>query len=249
MGRLRGKAAIVTGGGRGLGQAIALAFAAEGASIGIIDVDPVTAAETAARISDAGGTADVRIADLSDRAAARAAIDGIATRFGRLDILVNNAMWIRYEPLPEIAEETVDRMLGIGFKGVVWCMQGAERHLRDGGAIINLASPAAQLGIANAMIYCGIKGAVAAITRSAAVELGPRGIRVAAIAPGPVHTAGAGSIVDAEGYEMRLRKTPMGRLGLPDDIARAAVFLASDDAAFVSGEVLHVDGGATVAFL
>lgn len=249
MRRLQDKVAIVTGAGRGLGQAIALAFASAGANVGIIDIDAVTAEDTAKRISAAGGAVEVQTADLCDRKAAHLAIDRIAARFGRLDILVNNAMWIRYEPLPQIAEETVERMLGIGFKAAVWCMQGAERHLGKGGAIINLASPAAELGIGNAMIYCGIKGAMAAMTRAAAVEFGPRGIRVVSIAPGPIHTEGAGSVVDAKGYEMRLRKTPMGRLGVPDDIARAAVFLASDDAAFVSGDMLHVDGGATFAFL
>ncbi|MGO4833125.1 SDR family oxidoreductase, partial [Rhizobiaceae sp. 2RAB30] len=131
----------------------------------------------------------------------------------------------------------------------VWCMQGALRHMRAGGVIINISSPAAEVGLPNAMIYCGIKGALLAMTRAASVELGPLGIRVAAIAPGPIHTQGAGTVVDQKGYEMRLRKTPLGRLGTPPDIARAAVFLASDDADFITGDMLHVDGGATFAFL
>ncbi|MGB3503541.1 MAG: SDR family oxidoreductase [Mesorhizobium sp.] len=249
MSRLSGKVAVITGGGRGLGQAMGLSFAAEGAHVAIFDIDPVTAEDTAARVREYGVEAHVEIGDLADRAVAQAAIDRVHARFGRIDVLVNNAMWIRYEPLPQIAEETVERMLGVGFKAAVWCMQGAVRHLGSGGVVINIASPAAEVGIGNALIYCGIKGAVAAMTRSAAVELGPRGIRAVAIAPGPIHTEGAGSVVDQKGYEMRLRKTPLGRLGIPDDVAKAAVFLASDDAAFINGDVIHVDGGATFAFL
>lgn len=251
MKRLNGKTAIVTGAGRGLGREMAIAFAREGARIGILEIDPKSAASTAAEIADLGGEAEVRIADISDRSAAFAAIDAVAARFGRLDVLVNNAMWIRYEPIDQIQNDTVERMLGIGFKATVWCMQAAVPHMKSngGGAIINVSSPAAEVGLPNAMIYCGIKGAVLAMTRAAAVELGPAGIRVTAIAPGPIHTAGADTIVDPKGFEMRVRRTPLGRLGTPPDIAKAAIFLASDDAAFVTGDMLHVDGGATFAFL
>lgn len=249
MKRLSGKVAIVTGGGRGLGQEMATAFAVEGAKVAIFDIDPATAAATAKRIEELGTEAHVEIGDLSDRHFANKAIDRTVAKFGGLDILVNNAMWIRYEPLPQISEETVERMLGIGFRAAVWCMQGAQRHFAEGATIINIASPAAELGIANAMIYCGIKGAIAAMTRSASVELGPRGIRAVAIAPGPIVTEGATSVVDRKGYEMRLRKTPLGRLGMPSDVAKAAVFLASEEAAFINGDVIHVDGGATFAFL
>jgi len=249
MKRLDGKVAIVTGGGRGLGQAMALAFAAEGARVAIFDIDAATAEDTANQIRAIDAEAVVEIGDLSDRLVAQSAIDRVAARFGRLDVLVNNAMWIRYEPLPQITEDVVERMLGIGFKAAVWCMQGAQRHFAAGATIINIASPAGEIGIGNAMIYCGIKGAMAAMTRAAAVELGPRGIRAVAIAPGPIHTEGATSIVDQKGYEMRLRKTPLGRLGVPLDVARAAVFLASEEASFINGDVIHVDGGATFAFL
>lgn len=249
MKRLEGKTAIVTGAGRGLGRAMAMAFAAEGANVGIIEIDPSTAQATADAIVEAGGAAEVQITDLAGREAAHRAIDAVAERFGGLDVLVNNAMWIRYEPIEEVSEETVDRMLDIGFKAPVWCMQGARRHMSKGGVIINISSPAAEVGLPNALIYCGIKGALLSMTRSASVAFGPANIRVVAIAPGPIHTQGSETIVDQKGFEMRLRRTPLGRLGGPSDIAKAAVFLASDDAGFISGDMLHVDGGATFAFI
>lgn len=248
MKRLEGKTAIVTGAGRGLGQAMALAFAREGANVGVLEIDPASARTTADAIVSAGGAADVQTADLADRTAALGAIDAVASRFGGVDILVNNAMWISYDLLDGISEATVDRMLGIGFKAPIWCMQGASRHMANGGAIINISSPAAEIGLANALVYSAIKGAVLSMTRSAATGLGPRKIRVVAIAPGPIHTRGSETIVDQKGFEQRLRRTPMGRLGTPEDIARAAVFLASDDAEFISGDMLHVDGAMTFSF-
>jgi 3-oxoacyl-[acyl-carrier protein] reductase len=248
---LDGKTAIVTGAGRGIGRAIALAFARAGADVGVLEIDDATARSTADEIAALGRKAVVRSVDIGKRASAIVAIDDIARQFGRLDILVNNAMWIRYEPMADIAEETIDRMLAVGFKAPVWCMQAAAPHLEDsgGGAIINISSPASEIGLPNALIYCGIKGGVLSMTRSASAELGKHGIRVCAIAPGPMHTAGAETIVDKAGYEKRLRRTPLQRLGSPEDIARTAVFLASDDADFISGDMIHVDGGMTFAFL
>lgn len=249
MGRLEGKSAIVTGSGQGLGRAIAMAFAAEGARVAVFDVDPATARDTVNAITGAGGVAEAHVADLTDRSAAQAAIDGAVERFGQLDILVNNAIWTRFDPIAEIAEETVDRILGIGLKAVVWCIQGAERHLKPGGVIINLSSVAGELGAPNALVYSGVKAAAAAMTRTAASELGRRGIRVVAITPGSIKTPGALQVIDEEGYELRLRKIPLARVGEPFEVARAAVFLASEDASYVTGEVLRVDGGVATAFL
>nr|WP_277950244.1 glucose 1-dehydrogenase [Mycolicibacterium sp. P9-64] len=247
--RLAGKTAVITGAGQGIGQAIATAFAAEGANVGIVDVNLTTAAQTADAIIAAGGSAEVQIADVSNRSAAQAAVDAVVARFGRLDVLVNNAIWARFEPISEITDEHVDRMLGSGFKAAVWCIQGAQRHLRSGGTIINLSSGHAFVGAPNALVYSGIKAALTAMTRSAATELGPRGIRVVALAPGYIATPGATAAVDQAGYETRMRKIPLGRAGTPSDVARAAVFLASDDAGYITGEVLRVDAGLVTAFL
>lgn len=251
MKRLQGRAALVTGAGRGIGLAIARAFAAEGAAVGIVDVDADSAAAAHAEIEALGVKSHHVVADLSDRRQAAGAVDAIAQTLGRLDTLVNNAMWIRYQPIEAIDEVSVEKMLGVGLKAVVWCTQAAIPHLAQagGGTIINLASPAAEIGMPGAMIYCGIKGGVASMTRAASAELGSRNIRVTAIAPGPIVTPGAGAVVDQAGFEKRLKRTPLGRFGTAEDIAKAAVFLASDDASFVSGTFLHVDGGLTHAFL
>lgn len=249
MKRLEGKTAIVTGAGQGIGQAIAMAYAAEGANVAVFDIDATSARKTVDAIISEGGTAEPTIVDLSDRSAAQAAIDAVVARNGQLNILVNNAIWTRFEPIPKITEEAVERMLGIGLKATIWCIQGAERHLKSGGVIINLSSVAATLGAPNAMVYSGIKAAAAAMTRTAASELGRRGIRVVAIAPGSIKTLGASQVIDEAGYELRLRKIPLARIGEASDVARAAVFLASDEANYISGEVLHVDGGVASAFL
>jgi NAD(P)-dependent dehydrogenase (short-subunit alcohol dehydrogenase family) len=249
MKRLEGKTAVVTGSGQGIGRAIAMAYAAEGANVAVFDIEPKGARDTAEAIANAGGSVQIYVVDLSDRSAAQAAIESVVVRFGGLDILVNNAIWTRFESIPEITEYAVLRMLGSGLKSTIWCIQGAERHLKSGGVIINLSSVAGELGAPNTLVYSGIKAAAAAMTRAAAAELGPRGIRVVGITPGSIKTPGALQVIDDAGYELRLRKIPLGRIGEPSDVARAAVFLASDEADYISGDVLRVDGGVATAFL
>lgn len=247
MKRLDGKAAFITGGGAGLGRAMALAFAREGARVGVADIDEAAAQRTAA---EAGNDSVGYACDVARRAQVREAIDDFAGRAGGLDILVNNAVAFYYAPLVDMPEETVDRMLDVGIKGTFWALQAATPHLlaRGGGtSVINLSSVAVSFAIKNAAVYSSIKGAIDTLTRQQACELGPYGVRVNALAPGPVATPGASSVIDEAGWAARQARTPIRRLATAEDIAEAAVFLASKEAQSIAGVTLKVDGGVTVA--
>lgn len=248
MPRLKGQVAFVTGGGRGIGQAMALAFAAEGAIVGVADIDPATTAATVREIEKIAGTARALVADVSRREDCLRAVDQLASEFGRLDIVANNAIVFRREPVSEVREDTCERMIAVGLKSLLWSAQAALRHMDPdrGGVIINNTSPVAELGAANSAVYSAIKGAVSSLTRSLAVEFGPRRIRVNAVCPGSVPTPGARQISSEAVYESRRQRTPLGRLGTPEDIAAAAVFLASSEASFITAAILRVDGGVTV---
>lgn len=249
-GRLAGRVALVTGGGRGIGRAIGEAMAREGARIGVVDLKPEIAEEGAHAIAAAGGEAVPIVGNVARRDEVFAAVDAVTAAFGPPTILVNNAMWNRYGPLAEQTEEMIGRMVDVGFKGVVWgCQAVLEPMTRaGGGAIVNIGSPAAVLAMNNGVMYSAVKAAVLGLTRSCAAEFGPRNIRVNAIAPGPTPTEGANRVVTEEAWERRRQRMPIGRLGTPQDVANAAVFLASDEASFITGDMLFVDGGITFAF-
>jgi len=248
--RLQGRVALVTGGGRGLGRAISEAFAREGARVGVLDLKPDVAGQAVEAIQAAGGEAVALVGNVAKREDVIAAVAALKEAFGPVTLLVNNAMWNRYGPLENQTEEMIDRMIDVGFKGVIWGYQAVLEHMTGagGGAIINIASPSAVIAMKNGIMYSSVKAAVAASTRSAAAEFGQYNIRVTAIAPGPTPTDGANLVVTEEGWERRRQTVPIGRLGTPDDVANAAVFLASDEASFITGDMLFVDGGITYAF-
>jgi 3-oxoacyl-[acyl-carrier protein] reductase len=250
MSRLKGHVAFVTGAGRGIGQAMALAFASEGAIVGVADIDKTTAEATVSQIAKNAGTARAFPIDVSSRDKFLQAVDQLVSEFGRLDIVANNAIVFRREPVSEVREGTCERMISVGLKSLIWSAQAALRHMdpQRGGVIINNTSPAAELGVAGSTVYSAIKGGVSSMTRSLAIELGARKIRVNAVCPGTVPTPGARQLNNHDDalYEARRQRTPLGRLGTPEDVAAAAVFLASAEASFITAAVLRIDGGVTV---
>lgn len=246
MGRLQGRSAFVTGAAGGIGQAIALAMAREGACVGMADVN----ADLLNKSVQQARELDVRAyeLDVADRSAVHRAINTHAEEQGGLDILVNNAVRFHYVPLVDFPEDIASNMLDVGLKGVFWCLQAATPHLvrRGGGSIINLSSIAVSMSIPNAAVYTSIKGAVDALTRQQAGELGDYGIRVNALAPGSVPTPGASAVINEAGWESRAGKSVLKRLPSSEEIADAAVFLASDEAKSITGVTLKIDAGMTV---
>lgn len=248
MARLAGKAAFITGAGGGLGEIIARAMAAEGANVGMLDYNGELVEAAANAIPD--GRATPYVVDVSDRLAVKAAIDDFAERNnGQLNILVNNAVSFNYLPLAEMPEDAVDHMLDVGLKGVFWSLQAATPHLiaAKGGAVISMSSIAVSIAIKNAGVYSAIKGGIDALTRQQAGELGEYGITVNALAPGSVVTPGANSVITEEGWKHRAASTFLKRLATPEDIAAAAVFLASNEAKSITGVTLKIDAGVTIA--
>jgi NAD(P)-dependent dehydrogenase (short-subunit alcohol dehydrogenase family) len=245
MGQLSGHNAVVTGGGAGLGRAIALELAAQGARICILDVDRQRAEAVA---EAAEGHIEVHQCDVSRRADVFAAIDSFAAQAG-VDILVNNAVYFHYAPLAEMAESEVARVLEVGLMGSLWTLQAATPHLirNGGGSVINLSSVAVSFAIPNAAVYTCVKGALDAMTRQQAVELAPHGITVNALAPGSIPTPGSNTVIDEQGWKRRTAKMPIGRLVTPEDVAAAAAYLCSPVARAISGVTLKVDGAMTIA--
>ncbi len=253
MGRLKGKAAVVTGGALGIGGATARRLAEEGASVLIADVDVAAASANAAAIANGGGRALAMRADVSRAAEIDAMIDRAASEFGRLDILVNNAvsseLWRGDNQLADITEADFDAGMGILVKAHFLAVKRAAPHMRDagGGSVVNISSVHGLFGAPGALVYETGKAAVIGITRQLATELGPSGVRVNAICPGHIVTERAQAAWDEnpDGLRFIEDQYPVRRSGKPVDIANAVVFLCSDEASFITGHALVVDGGLT----
>ncbi len=251
-GRLAGKVALITGAGSGIGRAAALLFAAEGAAVGVLDRDGAVAEETTALVAAAGGRALALTADVSKVAQVSAAADALAAEYSSIDILYNNAGVDSRGSVVVAEEADWDRCFDVNVKGTFLMSQAALAHMGTGGSIINQGSVAALVGVMNFAAYCAAKGAVVALTRSMAVDLAGRGVRANVICPGTVYTPLMEPMLRARGdgdldlgLQRTLVKYPLGRLGHVDDIARVALFLASDEAAFMTGSVVAADGGMT----
>jgi meso-butanediol dehydrogenase / (S,S)-butanediol dehydrogenase / diacetyl reductase len=245
---LLGRVALITGAGAGIGRETALQMAARGAIVCVNDLKEELVIPVVDEIKSQGGQAFAIVLNIASREGIRNAIQRSFELGKRFDILVNNAAWVRYQAIPEIMPETIDRMLDVGFKSVIWSLQEAVAVMdpQRGGAIVNVASVAALRSATNSVVYSGIKAGILGITRAAAAELGARNIRVNAVCPSAVPTEGTQRNRNAERDANRIARTPLGRLGTVEDIARSICFLASDDAGFITAQALTVDGGITL---
>ncbi|WP_343116154.1 L-iditol 2-dehydrogenase [Ostreiculturibacter nitratireducens] len=252
MKRLEGKVALVTGGARGIGRAICEAYVAEGAKVAVADRLAHEAEEAAAALGDNAMAVTMDVTDLDQIAAGVAAVEG---NWGGIDILVNNAGIFNMASIDKVTMEDYRRQYDVNVGGTIFAVQAVVPGMkkRGGGAIINFSSQAGRRGEPNVMIYCSTKAAVISVTQSLALELAKDNIRVNAIAPGVVDTP-MWDVVDRQFAEYEHKEigqkkrevgeaVPLGRMGVPEDIARPCVFLASDDARYITAQTLNVDGG------
>jgi 3-oxoacyl-[acyl-carrier protein] reductase len=245
--KLEGKVAVVTGASKGIGASIALHLAAEGAAVA---VNYATSKEGAERVVDEivreGGRAVAVQANMAKQADIKRLFAETKKAFGKLDILVNNAGIYEFAPLENVTAEHFHKMFDLNVLGLIFASQEAVKHFgASGGSIINISSVAATAALPTTSVYSASKAAVDAVTRTLAKELGPRRIRVNSINPGMVETEGvrAAGIAESDFRRQVEAQTPLGRIGQPQDIAPAAVFLASSDSGWITGETLYISGG------
>ena len=244
MAQLEGKVAIVTGAARGIGQAIALKMAAEGADLALCDLQQDWLAETAAKVAEKGRKALCYAVDVSSGEAVTAVVGQIAKDFGKIDILVNNAGITKDGLVIRMSEADWDAVLGVNLKGTFLFSKTAARFMMKAryGAIVNIASIVGLIGNAGQCNYSASKGGVVALTKSLAKELASRNIRANAVAPGFIHSKMT-EVLPEDVKKRMWEAIPLGRFGEPEDVANTVVFLASDAAAYVTGQVVNVCGG------
>jgi 3-oxoacyl-[acyl-carrier protein] reductase len=245
--KLKGKVAIVTGASKGIGAAIAKHLAQEGAAVVVNYASSKQGADrVVAEITGAGGKAVAVQADLSRPAEIQQLFAETQKAFDRLDILVNNAGIYEFAPLEQITPEHFHKQFNLNVLGLILASQEAVKHFgRNGGSIVNISSVVSSMGFPTIAVYSATKAAVDAVTRSLAKELGPRNIRVNSINPGMVETEGfhAAGLAEGDFRKQVEAQTPLGRIGQPGDIGPAAVFFASDDSRWITGETLYISGG------
>ncbi len=253
--RLAGKRALITGAGGALGPASSLLFAAEGAQIAVVDVVADAAHETVQQVTDRGDTAFAIVADVRDEASIARAVEQARVSMGGLDILFNNAGIMPHQDrsVRDADLSLWHTVLDTNLIGTALCVKYAAPHIvaAGGGAIVNMSSFLAVMGSTYPQdAYTASKGALSALTRSMAVQFGPLGVRVNALAPGPIATDHVAKFFpDPESRRLRLERIPLGRFGTPDDAAELAAFLASDAASWITGQVIVLDGGISSNYL
>lgn len=256
---LKDAVVLVTGAGRGLGRAVALAFAKRGSSVALADIDNESACAAAREVQALGVRACTITVDLSQAAESQRAVEHTIAQLGGLDVLINNAGTASVEPLLEITEAEWDRIFAVNVKGVLFCLQAAARYMKGngGGRIINVSSPASRMALPNYTAYAASKAAVDSITRAAAASLGPFGITVNTVAPGRMDTemqrwteqkfATLAGMKVEEFVRERTGSIPLRRRTCPEEVAEAIVWLAGPQAAYITGERLNISGGLEIA--
>lgn len=250
---LAGRVAVVSGAGRGIGRAIALRLAASGAAVGVLDLDGRSAEGVAGEIGKAGGKAVSAAADVGDFGQVHAAFDVVRERLGAIAILVNNAGWDRMEPFVANDPALWDRLISVNFKGALHCTRRAVDDMiaAGWGRIISISSDAARVGSTGEAVYAGCKAGLIGFSKTLARELARHGITVNVVCPGPTDTALLAEVTSGEKgakvIEAMRRAIPLGRLGAPEDVAPAVAFFASPEAGYITGQVLSVSGGLTMA--
>jgi len=250
--KLQGKTALVTGAGRGIGEALAGGLAAGGAAVAVCDVDGAAAAKTAAGIAERHGGRAVGITvDIADSAAVRMAVGNAESELGPIDVLVNNAGIDVIERFVDSVEETWDRIIAVNLRGTITVTRAVLDGMieRGAGRIIHIASDAGRVGSSGEVVYSATKGGVIAFGKALAREVGRYGITVNSVCPGPTDTALLGQVAaySQKMHDAVVRSIPLRRVGEPTDIAGAVAFLASDDASYITGQTLSVSGGLTMA--
>lgn len=243
---LADKVALVTGGSRGIGKAIALKLARNGAKVAVGSRRKETCEQVADEIAEAGSEGVGLKMDVTSEEDIEQAVDAVKEKWGRIDILVNNAGIFVQEKVDEMDTSTVDKILDVNLRGLILCTKHVVPTMKEqrDGKIINIGSIASFVGFQSAAVYCATKGAVANLTRELAMELGQHKINVNAVAPGMIDTAMTEDLLEDEDTKSSLlKKIPYGRIGQPDDIANAVAFLASDESEYITGERLIIDGG------
>ena len=242
---LKGKVAIVTGASRGIGAATAERLARDGATVVVNYFKSAKEADdVVSRIKKEGGRASTYKADMSDPAQAKGLIEAAFKEHGRLDILVNNASVANFLPLEAVDEKHVRAHFDLNVTGIIFATQAAAVYLpKEGGRVINVSALGATRAMPGIGVYSASKAALNALTRVWAMELGPRGVTVNTVSPGPIETDMLRAVINADMAKYFVSRTPLGRIGAPDDVAGVVAFLASSDAQWVTGEVIAVTGG------
>ena len=237
--RLAGKRAVVTGAAQGIGRGIAEAFVAEGADVLLVDIDANRLAATAEALGGEG-----LVADVSQKSEIERIFAHVSSKWGRLDVLVNNAGVTHAAELDDLAEDDFDRVFAINLKSALWATQSAARLMGEGSAIVNMSSVNAVLAIPNQIPYAISKGAMKQLTNVTALALAPNGIRVNAIGPGSILTDMLRGIMNDQAAQDRIMsRTPLGRCGEVAEVAAVAVFLASSESSYITGQTIYPDGG------